>query len=83
MLERTRTAGTHFWDWVDNRAVAHRIVLLISIWLTVTETWHAWEFAQMSKFDGQGTALIIAAVLVPLMAFQKFAFEMYSKKRGG
>lgn len=61
----------------------HRLVLVFTLWMSLTETWHAWEFASSSKFDGLGTAAIIAAILVPLGAIQAFAFNLYSKKRGG
>lgn len=71
----------YFWDWIDSRAIMHRGVLWFTLWMSLTETWHAWEFATTSKFDGLGTASIIAAVLVPLGAVQAFAFNMYTKRR--
>lgn len=72
---------TMFWDWVDNRTVVRRGIVIFTLYMTITETWHAWEFARASTFDGVGTAAVIAAVLVPLGAVQAFAFHMYTKGR--
>ena len=70
-----------FWDWVDNRTVVRRGIIVFTLWMSASETWHAWEFARVSTFDGVGTAAVIAAVLVPLGAVQAFAFHMYTKGR--
>lgn len=70
-----------FWDWVDDRVVIRRGIVIFTLYMTLTETWHAWEFARVSTFDGVGTATVIAAVLVPLGAVQAFAFHIYSEAR--
>lgn len=72
---------TRFWDWVDSRVVVRRGIIIFTLYMTLTETLHAWEFARVSTFDGVGTAAVIAAVLVPLGAVQAFAFHMYTKGR--
>jgi len=82
-IDTARNVGTHFWDWVDSRAVAHRLVLAFTLWMTYKETQHAWEFARSSGFDGLGTAAVIAAVLVPLGTVQAFAFQLYTRRRVG
>lgn len=69
------------WDWIDSRIVVRRAVIVFTLYMTLTETWHAWEFAKVSTFDGVGTAAVIAAVLVPLSAVQAFAFNMYMEGR--
>lgn len=79
-MEKTGVIS-RFWDWVDSRTVVRRAVVAFTLYMTITETWHAWEFARISTFDGVGTAAVIAAVLVPLGAVQAFAFHMYTEGR--
>jgi len=73
---------TKFLDFVDNRAVVRRLVLLATVWMTVWVTGSAWDFAMLSKFDGLGTAAVIAAVTAPLAALQAAVFSVYAKGRG-
>ena len=70
---------THFWDWVDSRAVVRRTVLFITLWMTYEITKQAWLFAHTSSFDGVGTAAVIAAVTAPFAALQGFVFNSYVK----
>lgn len=72
---------TKFWDWVDSRAIVRRCVLGFTLYMTWLVTYQAWLFAHESRFDGLGTAAIIAAVLVPVTGLQGFAFAHYSKGR--
>ena len=76
-----KEAGTNFWDWVDNRTVFRRLIIVFTLYMTWDATYHAWMFSEQSKFDGIGTAAVIAAVLVPVSALQKFAFDLYAKAR--
>ena len=72
---------TSILDFIDNRAVIRRIVLLTTVGMTVWVTRNAWAFALQSQFDGVGTAAVIAAVTAPLAALQGFAFSIYSQNR--
>ena len=68
-------------DWIDNRAVVRRLVLFFTLYMTYYGVHTAWQFAYSSKFDGVGTAAVIAAVLAPIAALQGFAFQHYSGSR--
>lgn len=81
MIEQTKLAGKHFWDWVDNRAVVRRVVLIFTLYMTWYGVHKAWIFAATSTFDGLGTAAVIAAVLAPIAALQGAAFANYTKGR--
>ena len=74
-------AVSAFHDWIDNRAVIRRIVLFFTLYMTWYGVHTAWQFAQVSKFDGLGTAAVIAAVLAPIAALQGFAFQNYTRSR--
>jgi hypothetical protein len=78
-----REAGTNFWDWVDNRTVFRRLVVGFTLYLTYDAIIRCTAFAYASKFDGVGTSMVIAAILVPLGAVQKFAFDLYNGAREG
>lgn len=81
MLIEIKQSGTHFWDWVDGRAVVRRVVLAFTLYMTWYGVHKAWAFALLSTFDGLGTAAVIAAVLAPVAALQGFAFANYTKGR--
>ena len=70
-----------FQDWIDNRAVIRRVVLLFTLYMTYYGVNTAWKFASSSPFDGIGTAAVIAAVLAPIAALQGFAFQNYTGSR--
>jgi len=76
-----KEAGTNFWDWVDRRTVFRRAIIVFALYMTWDATVHAWLFSISSKYDGLGTAAVISAVLVPLVALQKFAFDIYNEAR--
>jgi hypothetical protein len=80
-LEQIKSSGTHFWDWVDRRTVFRRLIVVFSLYMTWEVTYNAWLFSAVSKYDGVGTAAIIAAIMVPVGAVQKFAFDIYSEAR--
>lgn len=67
-----------FHEWLDNRAVVRRVVLFFTLYMTYYGVHMAWAFAAESKFDGVGTAAVIAAVLAPIAALQGFAFQSYT-----
>ena len=74
-----RQAGSHFWDWVDGRAVVRRFTLVFTFYMTWLVTHQAWIFAHTSTFDGLGTAAVIASIVAPTAALQGFAFQSYVK----
>ena len=80
-LEQVKKSGTKFWDWVDRRTIFRRCIIVFALFMTWDATVHAWEFSVASKFDGTGTAAVIFAVLAPLVALQKFAFDIYTDAR--
>lgn len=70
-----------FWDWVDERSIVRRSVLAWTMFLTGAAGYYGWEFAHFSKFDGSGTALIIAAFTAPVTILQKAALDAYLKAK--
>ena len=70
-----------FLNFIDGRAVVRRSVLVFTLYMTWYGVHSAWLFAQVSRFDGLGTAAVIAAVLAPVAALQGFAFNSYTKGR--
>ena len=70
-----------FLDFIDNRSVVRRAVLMFTLYMTWLVTHKAWLFAAASTFDGIGTAAIIAAIMAPTAALQGFAFSEYIKGR--
>ena len=70
-----------FLDFIDERAVVRRLVLLFTLYMTWLGTTGAFAFAIVSKFDGMSTAAIIIAILAPLAALQGFAFNSYTNSR--
>ena len=73
-----------FLDFIDRRTVVRRAVLGFTLFLTYRAMGDAWEFANMAlanHADGVGVGAIIAAVMVPLAAIQKFAFSLYDSAR--
>jgi hypothetical protein len=68
-------------DFIDNRAVIRRLVLLFTLYMTWLVTHKAWVFASTSSFDGVGTAAVIAAIMAPTAALQGFAFSAYLSGR--
>lgn len=74
MLER-------FLAWADSRhfVSVRAFTLYATVWMTYQITVQAWHFAQISTFDGVGTAAVIGAVTAPFAALQGFVFNAYMK----
>ena len=67
-----------FLEFIDNRAIVRRGVLIFTLYLTYSMSYSAWEFAVTAlalHYDGLSIAGIIAAVLAPTAALQGFAFQ--------
>lgn len=73
-----------FWDFVDNRQIVRRLVLLFTLVMTYIAFYKGYEFAILlpPRFDGTSTALIIAAFTAPVAYLQKAAFETYLSNKG-
>ena len=73
-----------FLDFLDNRTVFRRGVLMFILYMTWHITQAAWEFAVTAlslHYDGVSIGAIIAAVTAPFAAVIKYAFEMYTEAR--
>ena len=68
-------------DFIDQRAVIRRLLLLWLVWMTTTTLLWTLEFAWVSTRNGTEVAAIIAAVLAPYMALQAGALAWYFKAR--
>lgn len=78
---RRETITSRFWDWIDERMIVRRSVLLFTLGMTAAAGYYGWQFATVSRFDGAGTALVIAAFTAPVTVLQKAAFEAYVRVR--
>lgn len=70
-----------FWNWIDQRGVVRRLVLIIAIHLTYVTTYWAMRFAETSTRTGIDFAALIGAVTAPATAFAAFAFKAYLDSR--
>ncbi len=66
-----------FWDFVDNRQVVRRLVLVVAVHLTYVCTYWAMHFAETSTRTGIDFAALVAAVTAPATAFAAFVFKVY------
>ena len=70
-----------FWDFVDSRFIVRRITLFVMLAVSVQTVHWAMVFAETSERPGADVAMIIAAVMGPVAALQKFVGDMYSQGR--
>jgi hypothetical protein len=66
-----------FWEWVDKRQIVRRGVLLFTLVMTYLAFKLGYDFALVSRFDGVGTAAVIAAFTAPVAYLQKSALDSY------
>lgn len=66
-----------FEAWVKKSHIEGRMVVAIALGMLWWVTRWSFEFSHVSKFDGTGTAAVIAAVQVPATFFIKWAFETW------
>jgi|LakMenEpi03Aug12_release.lakeMendotaPanAssembly.Ray.scaffolds.fasta_scaffold392009_1 hypothetical protein len=73
-----------FWDWVDNRQIVRRLVLFFTLVMTYLAFSRGYDFAVLipPRFDGVGTAAVIAAFTAPIAYLQKAAFDSYLVSKG-
>ena len=69
--------------WIDRRnfIAVRSAVLYVCVWMTWKATAAAWAFVEASKFDGTGTAAIVAAVMAPVAALNGYVFGWYADSR--
>jgi len=81
MKERVKWAATGFMDWLDNRTIVRRVLLLVTMWLVIDS--YAWckSFAEHTSRDGLQIAAIIAAVTGPVTVLLKFVLDNYTEAR--
>lgn len=81
MSERIRLWGTGFMDWLDNRMIVRRVILLLTVWLVLDS--YAWckSFAEHTHRDGLQIAAIIAAVTGPVTVLLKFVLDNYTQAK--
>lgn len=63
--------------WLNRYHVEARLVVAGAFGMLVWVTKWSFDLAQVSKFDGVGTAAVISAVQVPATFFIKWAFETW------
>ena len=73
-----------FWVWVDDRQIVRRLVLFFTLAMTYLAFYKSYEFAMLlpPRFDGLGTAAVIAAFTAPVAFLQKSAFAAYLDAKG-
>ena len=70
-----------FLDFIDQRAVVRRLVLIATVWMTWRSFLWAAEYADQTVLSGTEAGLIIAAVTAPIAALQGFIFKVYADGR--
>jgi hypothetical protein len=71
-----------FWDWVDNRYIIRRALLVATFALTVHAYFWAIRFAETTDKDGGELGLVIAAVTAPISLLMGTIAKIYSDGRG-
>ena len=69
-------------DFIDNRQVVRRVVLIVAIHMTYAVTYWSMGFAETSTRTGLDLAALIAAVTAPVTAFAGFVFKLYLDAKG-
>lgn len=68
-------------DWIENKQLIRRLVLLWSIAMTTSIIVWALDFAQHSVRPGSDVAAILGVILGPLSLLQGWALSMYNAAR--
>ena len=72
---------TKFWDFIDNRSMVRRFVLLLTVYMSWLSFIWAMEFAAVTPKTGVEVGLLIAAVTGPISVLQAFVLKVYSDGR--
>ena len=70
------------WDWVDQRYIVRRILLLATFWLCAHSYFWAIAFASATTKTGAEVGLIIAAVTAPISLLMGQIAKLYNDGRG-
>ena len=81
MTERMRLWGTGFMDWLDNRMIVRRVILVMTMWLVIDSYFWARAYAWASSRPGQDIALVVTAVTLPVTLLLKFVLDNYAERR--
>ena len=71
----------HTWNFIDNRMVVRRLLLVGTAWLVADSYLWCKSFADQSQRDGLQIAAIIAAVTGPVTLLLKFVLDNYGEAR--
>lgn len=83
--ERRKPIPQRFVSWVDRRHLIsiRGLTMYVTLALTSYATVEAFRFAYFTKLPGIEVAAILAAIMAPLAALQKYAFDTYMKSKDG
>lgn len=81
MTQLIRNWFTDLWDWIDNRGVVRRLMVLGTFLLNGHFVLWAMKFSETSGRVGADIALIIGAIGVPMSALAGVMFNTYSASR--
>lgn len=81
MSDRLLLWSHGFWNWLDNRMIVRRLLLVVTMYLVIDS--YAWckSFAEHTTRDGLQIAAIIAAVTGPVTVLLKFVLDNYTEGR--
>lgn len=71
-----------FWDWVDNRYIIRRLLLVATFALTTHSYFWAIRFAEETTKSGAELGLVIAAVTAPISLLMGTIAKIYADGRG-
>ena len=66
-------------DWIERHRILRKIVILTTLWMTVTAFRWSMSFAMMSDKAGVEIAAIIASIMTPLSVLQGATFTFQTK----
>ena len=83
--EKRKALPQRFVSWEDRRHLVsiRGLTMYVTLSLTVYATVEAFRFAYLSKLPGIEVAAILAAVMAPLAALQKYVFDAYMRAKDG
>ncbi len=71
-----------FWDWVDERYIVRRLLLVFTFALTAHAYFWAIEFARVTEKTGIELGLVIAAITAPISLLMSQIARLYNDGRG-
>lgn len=73
--------ATQFFDFLDQRRIVRRAMVLVVLWQLVDSYLWAKGYAATTTRTGVEIGLVIAAVLAPVTTLQGFLFRVYDGSR--